>query len=312
MPNKDPSGRYWFGTLWRFKTTPKDDPDFWLTFGTQLVYGVCQLEQGKDSEDPHIQIYLEFKNVVKFSTLQNWTGTDNHWELRKAKKGENPRDYCMKKETRIDGPWEFGQWTEKEQGKRNDLLKASKSILKGKKTMKEIGEKYPVEFVKFHRGFKELKALQLPKRTMETEWELHLGKTRKGKTRYIQTMYPDAYWKDQDKWWDGYEGQDVTVLDEFSGWIQFGIMLRLADSTPLQVETKGGKVHFSSRKLIIISNLPPWLWYKKTWDEDNSTLRRDAFLERCNRSCIHLDIGVEPIWFDHWTKLEDYWISNMQ
>lgn len=35
-----------------------------------------------------------------------------------------------------------------------------------------------------------------------------------GKTRYVHEKYDDIYDKGQNKWWDGYTGQKVVLIDD--------------------------------------------------------------------------------------------------
>lgn len=41
-----------------------------------------------------------------------------------------------------------------------------------------------------------------------------VGQSGAGKTHKAQEDYPDAYRKSQNKWWDGYEGQESVILDD--------------------------------------------------------------------------------------------------
>jgi len=50
-------------------------------------------------------------------------------------------------------------------------------------------------------------------------------------------------------------------MDDFSGWIPFTALLRLADRYPYRVEVKGGVRNFVSHAIIITSNKRPEAWY---------------------------------------------------
>ena len=68
-------------------------------------------------------------------------------------------------------------------------------------------------------------------------------------TNYIRTPGPI-------KWWDGYEGDVYTVIDDFrrnqlrdvGG---FAYLLRLLDRYPVRVEIKGGSVPFVAHYIVI-------------------------------------------------------------
>ena len=74
------------------------------------------MERG-DEGTSHYQGYICFKfnktlHAVKFNPRA-------HWELRGGKH-EEAKAYCSKEETRVDGPWTYGE--EPQKGKRTDLL----------------------------------------------------------------------------------------------------------------------------------------------------------------------------------------------
>jgi len=70
--------------------------------GARYVNG--QVEQGAEGT-VHIQFYLNFENPVRLSQLKKH---DNraHFEIVKVDNGAS--EYCLKEETRLEGPWEFG------------------------------------------------------------------------------------------------------------------------------------------------------------------------------------------------------------
>jgi len=54
------------------------------------------------------------------------------------------------------------------------------------------------------------------------------------------------------KWFDGYDGQPVTIIDDFrSKGVRFSFVLRLLDRYPLSVEFKGGFVNWAPRYIFI-------------------------------------------------------------
>jgi len=53
--------------------------------------------------------------------------------------------------------------------------------------------------------------------------------------------FNDIYWKDDTKWWDGYDKHESIVIDDFrASNIEFNHLLKLLDRYPMRIETKGG------------------------------------------------------------------------
>jgi hypothetical protein len=94
--------RTWLGTL----NNPDVDPSDYLSAWADKARYVCgQLEEGKEGTR-HIQFYLNFKEPVRLSALKKKCGKA-HFDMVKVDNGADT--YCMKEDTRVAGPWEYGQ-----------------------------------------------------------------------------------------------------------------------------------------------------------------------------------------------------------
>lgn len=134
--------------------------------------------------------------------------------------------------------------------------------------LRDIAEEHFGDFLRYERGFRSYKGLILEQRSWATETVVVWGPSGTGKSKFAwEQGGPDAYWLARPNsircFWDGYDGHETVVIDEFYGWLPYTFMLRLLDRYPLRVETKGGSVPFVAKKVIITSNLCPVKWYKE-------------------------------------------------
>lgn len=85
-----------------------------------------------------------------------------------------------------------------------------------------------------------------------------------GKSFKAYTEYPTAFRKAQNKWWDGYVGQSVVILDDLDllGGQTLGHYLKIwADRYPCTGEIKGGTINLRHDVFLVTSNyLPEDLW----------------------------------------------------
>lgn len=186
-----------------------------------------------------------------------------HWEPRRGTQ-EQAIAYCKKQDdTYREGPWEIG--TPKAQGKRSDLIEIKRKLDEGASEA-TIADEHFSTWTRSYKALREYKRLKTAKRTWKTEVTVIWGPTETGKSRQCAAEYPLAYWKPEGKWWDGYEGHETVVWDEFYGGCPFEFMLRLCDRYPLTLETKGGTVEFVAKRIIFTSNNPPETWYNNLYD----------------------------------------------
>lgn len=100
---------------------------------------------------------------------------------------------------------------------------------------------------------------------LEHEW--WYGPPGTGKSRRARDENPDAYVKDPcERWWDGYKGQDVIIVDDFDKYqkAQGGDMKRWLDRYPFKAPVKGGYLDIRPRKIIVTSNYHP----DAIWDDE--------------------------------------------
>lgn len=84
------------------------------------------------------------------------------------------------------------------------------------------------------------------------------GRAGVGKSLGIRRTFPSIYLKDHNKWWDGYDGEEVVVVDDVhldAKWLVHFLKV-WADAYAFKAETKGGMMTIRPRLIIVTSNFP--------------------------------------------------------
>ncbi len=285
----------------------KSPEDFMNSFVTncahRLRYAVFQEEKGK--ENSHYQGYIEFNQMVRFKWCANALGGHCHLEARRGTR-QQARDYCMKLETRVRGPWEYGLWKPGGQGARADLLEVSDMVCAGG-TLQDVSKEFPIQFIKYHRGITKLISLNIEVRTVAPTIVLCFGKTGTGKTRWAYDSYPNLYRKPCDtRWFDSYAGQKTLLLDDFGGAsskMSLNYVLQLLDRYPIQVEVKGDYIGLQATTIILTTNLHPKTWYDYSKREEQF----NALARRFHKVLWFHTFGEPPKPVSIGTFFQDWW-----
>lgn len=262
--------KYW---CWTANNPPEDVSALADMEGVQFM--VYQKEVGENGT-PHLQGYVVFRVRRRLSQVRNLffqvLNSYPHFEKRKGTH-DQAKDYCTKDDTRAPGcaPVFVGNDAGLGgQGKRNDLLSMKRALDEGKSELEiaESDETFSVwaKYYKSIERYKRLKSVQ--SRQWPTITYVLYGPPGGGKTRWAAEKYPDAYWlpkpgQGQTPFFDGYDGHETVVIDEFYGWLPFDLLCRMCDRYPLMVNTKGGMVSFYPKRIIFTSNAHPNEWYKR-------------------------------------------------
>lgn len=233
-----------------------------------VKYTICQLEECPETGRTHLQGYTELTAAKRFTFIKKMLDDPTaHVEKRKGSR-DQARNYCSKLETKLEGPWECGTWS-KGQGERTDLESAAITLLETK-SLVSLADSHPVAYIKYSKGFQNLlylKHKQDSKTWRQLEVKVYWGKAGSGKTRTAIELQEDYFILDKQSetlWFDGYDGEDHLIVDDFYGWIKFGHWLRLCDGNQLRCATKGGFAWANWTKVTFTSNKHPDTWYDQS------------------------------------------------
>lgn len=218
-----------------------------------MVYMCYQLERAPTTGRLHFQGCVKLRQPTRLPGVQKLLGSGRP-HVERAVEWEKLKEYCKKDETRVEGPFEFGE--DKSQGKRSDLKEATDMIL-AQMPMDEVAMEHPTTFVKYHAGLLKLKQMVQKPPAIDRKAILIVGNTGVGKTRFVMDRFPEAYnvFDMRSPWFDGYDGQKVVLMDECGpGMMHFNILKQLTDRYPYRVPVKGGSAPWMAKMIFLTSN----------------------------------------------------------
>lgn len=217
-------------------------------------YIIFGKEIAPTTKTPHLQGYIEFTNAKTLKSLKK-INASIHWEFRKGTANE-AAIYCKK-----DGDYyEHGNITN--QGHRTDLINICTEVKNGKK-VDDIALENPVIYHQYARTLHKLEDLSFRSkfRNWMTTCDWIYGPTGTGKSHKAFDNYNPAthyLWKLNDKWQDGYCGQDIIIINDFRGEISYNELLNIIDKYPFTLPRRGREpVPLLAKHVIITCSLHP-------------------------------------------------------
>lgn len=190
------SSTNWLCTLNNPDVTPHELLEEYYT-KLKAVYVCGQLEKGKEGTI-HLQFFINLKKPGQRISALIKIRKDGHYEKVRVNNGAD--DYCLKEDTRVEGPWEFGTKPVKRNSK-NDWEQVYQSAKQGD------FDSIPADIrVKHFSNLQRInKSCLDPKDADHLRGIWIYGPSGIGKSRKAREDYPDAYPKLCNKWWDGYQ-----------------------------------------------------------------------------------------------------------
>lgn len=210
---------------------------------------VCRGKETGSEGTFHYQGFVYFKEKKSFTYVAGLIPRA-HLEFQRGS-FKQAIEYCQK-----DGDWE--EWGNRPSGpggqadKWKDVLRLARAG-----NLQEIEDKHPAIFLRYHS---KLCGLFRPERpiileTLVNEW--WYGETGTGKSKELWERFPGHYQKSLNKWWDGYQNQEVVAIEEWSpkNEITSSFLKIWADRYPFQAEIKGSTLQkIRPLKIIVLSN----------------------------------------------------------
>lgn len=254
------------GNSWCFTLNNYSEKDVEFFKNLMCNYIVFGKEVGKEGT-PHLQGFIIFKSQYRLAGLKK-IHNETHWELSKSEYLDHNYNYVTK-----DGAIFFMDY--RSQGKRNDIVALTNLCKDG--GIKKVIDEMPEMYIKFHSGIEKL-CHRLSKERDRNEppiVEWIYGSTGKGKTKYVYDNHTDIWPSGKNlQWWDGYENQEVVLIDDFRrDFCTFHELLRILDRYPYQVAVKGGFRKLNSKYIYITSPFSPIETYE-TREDIQQLLRR--------------------------------------
>jgi len=246
--------------------------------GARISYIIFQPERGETTGTPHLQGFIAFEIRKPRSTVQNLLGRGHGVNL--IVPNGTPQDnkrYCSK-----DGPGGFdatagfdrherGDLPDPLQpGKRTDLLELKTKLDNGEHlwTIAKENEELYSTVLRNSKSLSTYEHYTAGARDSPTALFIYEGSPGTFKS-YSAFKWPNHYVLEHGNsgtWFDGYEPNlhDTVVIDEFhGGMMPYTMLKKLCDRYPMSVETKGGRVRFRAKRIVITSNIQPKNWYPK-------------------------------------------------
>ncbi|QXP07772.1 MAG: replication associated protein [Arizlama virus AZLM_610] len=254
------TGKYWLITDFNAEINydiSVDDPDtadsFWKS--KDICWSRGQLEKCPDTERLHWQFVVCFNRKGRLSKVKTVLGREAHAELTRS---DAAHGYVWKDETSVGRRWEWGNLPIR-RNNATDWQTVWDSAVDGK-----ITDIAPQIRVCHYNSLRKIAMDNMKPVGIEKEVKVLWGPTGVGKSRLAwDEAGLDAYPKTPTtKFWDGYQGQEHVVIDEFFGQIEISHMLRWLDRYPVNIETKGSGTVLKAKKIWITSNLHPEEWYR--------------------------------------------------
>lgn len=212
-----------------------------------LVYG---REKGANGT-PHLQGYIRFKNQRYFKAVSKLIPRA-HIEVMKGTP-QQAIEYCVKdgdyfeKGVRPKSPKEKGAATKRV------FEEAFQAAKEGR--LDDIPAELRTRYYQTYKRIREDYA-EKPESLDNLQNEWYYGDSGTGKSKKAREENPGAYIKNINKWWCGYAGEEVVIIDEWcpDSKVLASHLKVWADHYPFRAEVKGGSKMVRPKKIIITSN----------------------------------------------------------
>lgn len=218
-----------------FDTSNYDDKKF-----SNIRYICYGIEFCPETNKEHKQGFVIFNRTCRVPKCKEWMGRGPgvHVEPRRGTRDE-AREYCFK-----SGGSKY-EWGEYDAMTKEALFKKSKRWL--------LDNGYDEFYCRFFRAIQEKQPKGDKWRNVHVVWLW--GEPGSGKTRKVMEMQSVYKWDSPYQWFDGYEGEDILLIDDYEpGEVAPRVLKNVLDGYQYKLNIKGGHTYALWTKVYITSN----------------------------------------------------------
>ena len=232
---------------------------------------VAGLEEAPTTGTPHVQGYIQLNKRKTFKTVTKIFGGKVHISPALGSSQDN-YDYVTKCNMFIElGEARTVGRARAKQDRDWELM----INLASQNKLEQIRLDNPKDYLIYYNTLHKIAASNLKPEAMSRFCLWVWGKPGVGKSRFVHETWPEAYWKNANKWWDGYTNQEVAVLDDLGTDVLAEHLKRWADRYKIVGEIKGGSLGLVYTTFVVTSNFHP-----KVLFQDTPQATQEAILRR--------------------------------
>ena len=272
---------------------------------SNILLVCCYVEQCPRTQRWHLQGYTALKKKRRLSSIFDkilcvWAdGAGSSYSIWPFVKPALYSAWHNKRYCEKDGEGftlgEAATWDEENlkalgnsQGKRTDIEEMAKDFRANPWESKLTkARKFPNQFCNYNRAFDKLLTLE---RDYQYHSEYHTSERKNNMKNYVyygpagcgkshtveeevklilrDNPHLRVYYKTIQKWWEGYDGEEIVVIDDFRSSMPFSELLNMMDGKPFRREAKGTSICLRANHIFFTTPRPPMMWYKKLMEED--------------------------------------------
>lgn len=207
--------------------------------------------EGKDTDTPHMQGYVNMREAHTMSALSKKYMPRAHIELAKGSAQQN-KVYCSK-----EGDFaEYGTlpMDQKEKGAKGKEYWDEQLVAIKAKDESKIDSRLMISHFSSVQCIA-AKYAPMPPDAPDCCGLWYYGQAGAGKSRAARERYPKAYLKQKNKWWDGYQGEETVIVDDVDKYdVKMAYDLKVwGDRYSFRAEMKGSTSPIRPLRVIITS-----------------------------------------------------------
>lgn len=240
-----------------------------------LRYVAFAREVAPTTGTPHLQGWLTHQKKSRVTAVRSLL-KGAHVEVMRGTYNQNER-YCAKS-------GQLEEYGDKPVNIRENERERWKAVMQLAKSQdyETIMDEYPDIWIRYSTSLRKIKqdvskvdeAIDM----LDNYW--YTGRSGRGKSRTAREKYPGAYIKMANKWWDGYAGEDVVIIEDWSpDHVNLVNDLKLwTDHGKQRVETKHGSINIRPKTVIVTSQYTIEECFTRVRDSD-AIIRRFTIVE---------------------------------